>query len=123
MGDTLADSVKAETPTGFTKEWDINGENVTIGVKKIWIWKERFALDDNNEIFFEDISSSSRPVHPTKRNTKYNAKTTAESYGNGVFKRLDKVIKTISFIVSLGILLVFTAAAAVLVILKVKHKI
>ncbi len=35
MGDTLADSVKAETPTGFTKEWDINGENVTIGVKKI----------------------------------------------------------------------------------------
>ncbi len=35
MGDTLADSVKAETPTGFTKEWDINGENVTIGVKKV----------------------------------------------------------------------------------------
>ena len=35
MGDTLADSVKAETPTGFTKKWDINGENVTIGVKKV----------------------------------------------------------------------------------------
>ena len=74
-------------------------------------------MDDNNKIFYEDISSSSRPVQPTKRSTKYNAKTTAESYGNGVLKHLDKVIKTISFIVSLGILLVFTAAAAVLVML------
>ena len=34
-GDTLADSLCAETPVGFTKEWDINGETVTIGVKKI----------------------------------------------------------------------------------------
>ena len=33
--DTLADSLCAETPVGFTKEWDINGETVTIGVKKI----------------------------------------------------------------------------------------
>ncbi len=34
-GDTLADSLTAESPVGFTKEWDINGEAVTIGVKKI----------------------------------------------------------------------------------------
>lgn len=34
-GDTLADSLCAETPVGFTKEWDINGETVEIGVKKI----------------------------------------------------------------------------------------
>lgn len=74
-------------------------------------------MDDNNEIFYEDISSSSRPVQPTRKSTKYNAKATAENYGNGVFKHLDKVIKTISFIVSLGILLVFTAAAAILVML------
>ena len=33
-GDTLADSLKGATPIGFVKEWDINGENVTIGVKK-----------------------------------------------------------------------------------------
>ena len=34
-GDTLADTLCAESPVGFTKEWDINGEAVTIGVKKI----------------------------------------------------------------------------------------
>ncbi len=34
-GDTLADSLTAESPVGFTKEWDINGETVEIGVKKI----------------------------------------------------------------------------------------
>ncbi len=34
VGDTLADSLTAESPLGFVKEWDINGETVTIGVKK-----------------------------------------------------------------------------------------
>jgi isoleucyl-tRNA synthetase len=34
-GDTLADSLCAGTLDGFVKEWDINGEAVTIGVKKI----------------------------------------------------------------------------------------
>ena len=34
-GDTLTDSLTAEPPVGFTKDWDINGEAVTIGVKKI----------------------------------------------------------------------------------------
>ena len=34
-GDTLADFLTAESPVGFTKEWDINGETVEIGVKKI----------------------------------------------------------------------------------------
>ncbi len=33
-GDTLADSLISCTPVGFVKEWDINGEKVTIGVKK-----------------------------------------------------------------------------------------
>ena len=31
---TLADTVEAETPAGYTKEWNINGETVTLGVKK-----------------------------------------------------------------------------------------
>ena len=34
-GDTLADSVSVTEPKGFTKEWDINGENVTIGVERV----------------------------------------------------------------------------------------
>ncbi len=34
VGDTLADSLTAATPDGFVKEWDINGEQVTIGIKK-----------------------------------------------------------------------------------------
>ncbi len=33
-GDTLADSLLSSKPMGFVKEWDINGERVTIGVKK-----------------------------------------------------------------------------------------
>lgn len=35
VGDTLADSLKAQKATGFIKEWDINGENVVIGVEKV----------------------------------------------------------------------------------------
>ena len=33
--DTLADSLTVGEVTGFVKEWDINGENVTLGVEKI----------------------------------------------------------------------------------------
>ena len=35
VGDTLADALKIATPDGFVKEWDINGENVKIGVKRV----------------------------------------------------------------------------------------
>ncbi len=35
VGDTLADSLTVTTPCGFVKEWDINGEKLTIGVEKI----------------------------------------------------------------------------------------
>ncbi len=34
-GDTLADSLVVGDVFGFAKEWDINGENVTLGVKKV----------------------------------------------------------------------------------------
>ena len=33
--DTLADSLTLGEPEGFTKDWDINGEKLTIGIKKI----------------------------------------------------------------------------------------
>ncbi len=33
--DTLADSLSAGEPDGFTKDWDINGEKLTIGIKKV----------------------------------------------------------------------------------------
>ena len=33
--DTLADSLTAAEPDGYVKEWDINGEKVSIGVKKV----------------------------------------------------------------------------------------
>ena len=35
VGDTLADSLADTEPKGFVKEWDINGENLTIGVEKV----------------------------------------------------------------------------------------
>ena len=60
---------------------------------------------------FEDISSSTVP------HTKRSIKAVTEHYGNGVFRHLDKIIKAISFIVSIGILLVFAAAGAVLIML------
>ena len=34
-GDTLADSLTSDTPDGYVKDWDINGEKVAIGVKKV----------------------------------------------------------------------------------------
>ena len=34
-GDTLADSIKVTAPCGVIKEWDINGENVNIGIEKV----------------------------------------------------------------------------------------
>lgn len=69
-------------------------------------------MTDNNEDFlFEDISSSTIPK------SKSSLRMVTENYGNGVFKHLDKIIKAISFIVAIAILLVFAAAAAVLVML------
>ena len=67
--------------------------------------------DNNEEFMFEDISSSSLPK------TKSSLKAITENYGNGVFKHLDRIIKAISFIVAIGILLIFAASAVVLVML------
>ncbi|MBQ9354682.1 MAG: isoleucine--tRNA ligase [Clostridia bacterium] len=35
VGDTLCDSLENASPIGFVKEWDINGEALTIGVERI----------------------------------------------------------------------------------------
>ena len=67
--------------------------------------------DNKEEFIFEDISSSTIPK------TKSSLKAVTENYGNGVFKHLDKIIKAISFIVAIGILLIFAAIAVVLVML------
>lgn len=67
--------------------------------------------NDNNALQFEDISSSTLPK------TKSGIRAATQNYGNGVFKHLDKIIKAISFIVSLGVLLLFTAVAAILIML------
>lgn len=64
-----------------------------------------------NELLFEDISSSTVPAG------RKSLKSVADSYGNGVFKHLDKIIKVIAFVVSLLIFLVFAAVAAVLFML------
>ena len=34
-GDILADSLQLTTPAGYVKEWDINGQTMTIGVEKV----------------------------------------------------------------------------------------
>ncbi len=33
--DTLADQIEARTPSGFVREWNINGETVSLGVEVI----------------------------------------------------------------------------------------
>ncbi|MDD6284758.1 MAG: isoleucine--tRNA ligase [Firmicutes bacterium] len=35
VGDVLADTLTVGTATGFVKEWDINGESVTLGVERV----------------------------------------------------------------------------------------
>jgi len=63
------------------------------------------------EIVFEDIASSSNKGKLKK------ARNAVKSYETGALKHIDKVIKAISFIVAIGIFLIFTAIAALLVML------
>ena len=67
--------------------------------------------DTEKDIIYKDISSSS------KRNKLRQAELAVKNYEDGAFRHIDKVIKAISFIVSIGIFLVFTAVAAVVVML------
>ena len=58
-----------------------------------------------NEMVFEDISSSS----PRRKR-----ESAAEVYAEGAFKNIDKVIKAISFLISIGTFLIFAGIAVVL---------
>lgn len=64
-----------------------------------------------NEIVYEDISSSSPKGKVKQMNS------AVKAYGNGASRHIDKVIKAISFIVAIGVFLIFTAIAALLVML------
>ena len=77
---------------------------------------------DNNELNkmkFEDISSSSpSTVKKTVRqagefaaNTARTAKKVADNYGEKGLKNVDKVIKVIAYVVSIGFFLIFLAGA------------
>jgi hypothetical protein len=68
-----------------------------------------------NEVVFEDISSSS-PADKRKKQLKKAVKA-VDNYGDGAARNIDKVIKAISFIVAIGVFLVFAAIAAVLYLL------
>lgn len=67
--------------------------------------------ETEKEVVYKDISSSS------KKNKLKQAELAVKSYEDGAFRHIDKVIKAISFIVAIGIFLIFTAIAAVLVML------
>lgn len=60
---------------------------------------------ENNPMTFEDISSS---TSVKKR------KSASKEYGEGAFKNIDKVIKVISFLVSISTFLVSAVIAVVL---------
>lgn len=68
-------------------------------------------MDENansEQLAFEDISSSSLPK------SKASLKAVNQAYGNGIFKHLDKIIKTLAFLLSVLVLLVSAAAAFIL---------
>ena len=68
-----------------------------------------------NDFVFEDISSST-PADKCKKQIE-KAVRVVDNYGDTAVKNIDKVIKAISFIVAIGIFLVFAAIAVVLYLL------
>lgn len=65
-----------------------------------------------NQFVFEDISSST-PVDKYKKKVEKAVKA-VDNYGESAIKNIDKVIKVISFIVAIGVFLLFAAVAVVL---------
>lgn len=63
------------------------------------------------DFVYEDISSS------TSKNMSIKISNASNAYARGASRHIDKVIKAISFIVAVGIFLIFLAVAAVLVFL------
>ncbi len=67
------------------------------------------AKKAKDEIVFEDISSSSpKKIKPIAE---------VEEHSNKAFKNIDKTIKTLAFVVSIGIFLIFATLAAILILL------
>lgn len=69
------------------------------------------SSDNGKEIVYEDINSSS------KKGKLKRASAAVKSYENGALRHIDKIIKAISFIVAIGVFIIFAAIAAVLVML------
>ncbi len=61
-----------------------------------------------NEIIYEDISSSSPYAKKKKKSS------AADLYAEGAFKNIDKVIKAISFLISIATFLIFVGIAVLL---------
>ena len=61
--------------------------------------------NEAKEMVFEDISSSSPRVKKDKP---------SKVYAEGAFKNIDKVIKAISFLISIGTFLIFAGLAVLL---------
>ncbi len=68
-----------------------------------------------SDFVFEDISSST-PTNKYKQKVEKAVKA-VDDYGEGAFAHIDKIIKLISFIVAIGIFLIFAAGAVVLFML------
>lgn len=62
--------------------------------------------NEANKMVFEDIKSSS--------NQKKRKPNTVDAYAEGAFKNIDKVIKVISFLVSIATFLIFAGVAVLL---------
>jgi len=74
-----------------------------------------FENNENIESVYEDISSHSPNfVRDTAKKTGKAVKKATDSYGNGAFKNIDKIIKVIAFVLCLSNLAIFAGAAAFL---------
>ena len=74
-----------------------------------------FENNENIQPTYEDISSNSPNfVRDTAKKTTKAVKKATDSYGNGAFKNIDKVIKVIAFLLCLATLAIFAGAAMLL---------
>ena len=76
---------------------------------------------EKNVIIFEDISSSSpttvskviKQTTETVKDAAYIAKKAADDYGEKGLKNIEKVIKTMSYVVSIAVFVLFLGVAGV----------
>ena len=76
--------------------------------------------NNENKMVFEDISSSSpntikkavKKTGKVAKDTAKKVKKASDLYGTLTYENLDKVIKIISYVVAIGVFLIFLGAAA-----------